>query len=111
MAVRPLPPSRSPSLLGTHRDDPQLLANLLGSFPKVTALETTVGPLFAPEQLEELLEKPKWRSAIEQLAFRFNPYVEERSYYTFLKVSPCRVDWALMRTGMSQGRSESEHRA
>lgn len=86
-------------LILPHRDDPQLLANLLGSFPRVTALAMTVGPLFAPEQLEELLERPKWRSAIEQLSFRFNPYVEERSYYTFLKVRSGSVDLGGWRGG------------
>lgn len=53
----------------------------------------TVGPLFAPENVEELLVNAEWKGSIESLKMRFNPYVMERSYYTFLKVgssSPSR---------------------
>jgi len=66
--------------------------------PNVASLRLTVGPLFAPENVEELLGAPPsdtsfgsepvpppWQANIEQLWFRFNPYVAERSYYTFLK--------------------------
>jgi hypothetical protein len=68
------------------RDDPQLIINLLASFPSLTSLRLTVGPLFAPEHLDELFEAPKWQSSIQSMWLRFNPYVMERSYYTFLKV-------------------------
>lgn len=53
----------------------------------MTSLRITIGPLFQPEHLEELLEAPAWRETVEQVWLRFNPYVMERSYYTFLKVS------------------------
>lgn len=68
------------------RDDAQLLINLLGTFSGLRELRMAVGPLFAPEHLEELLDEPRWKRSIEGLSFRFNPYVSERSYYTFLKV-------------------------
>lgn len=66
--------------------------------PNLSSLRLTVGPLFAPENIEELLGAPPadtsfgatpvpppWQPKIEQLWLRFNPYVSERSYYTFLK--------------------------
>ena len=72
-----------------YRDDPQLIVNLVHALPKVHSLSLTVGPLCAPEHVDhnDLLDRPAWQSHIQQLAFRFNPYVSERSYYTFLKVS------------------------
>ncbi|GEM07285.1 serine threonine protein kinase [Rhodotorula toruloides] len=75
---------------GAAEDDPQLLVNLLLALPSLRAISLTVGPLAAPEQLEELLDPAgikrtgRWKQ-LEQLAFRFNPYCAERSYYTFLK--------------------------
>ncbi|KAM0751946.1 hypothetical protein T439DRAFT_325127 [Meredithblackwellia eburnea MCA 4105] len=67
------------------REDPQMLINLIQSLPMVKSLHMTVGPLFQPEHLEEMLELPAWKPNMEQIWFRFNPYVMERSYYTFLK--------------------------
>ncbi|KAI5479692.1 serine threonine protein kinase [Pseudohyphozyma bogoriensis] len=67
------------------REDPQLLINMLMTLPRVSSLSMCVGPMFAPEHLEELLEMPAWQQSIEGVWFRFNPYVLERSYYTFLK--------------------------
>ncbi|BGO94077.1 hypothetical protein JCM10020v2_005771 [Rhodotorula toruloides] len=72
------------------RDDPQLLVNLLLALPSLRSICLTVGPLAAPEHLEDLLDPAsikrtgRWKQ-LEQLAFRFNPYCAERSYYTFLK--------------------------
>ncbi|BGP39985.1 hypothetical protein JCM10450v2_003965 [Rhodotorula kratochvilovae] len=72
------------------RDDPQLIVNLLLSLPDPRSIALTVGPLAAPEHLEDLLDPAgirrtaRWKT-LEQLAFRFNPYCSERSYYTFLK--------------------------
>ncbi|KAK4333699.1 hypothetical protein RTBOTA2_002433, partial [Rhodotorula toruloides] len=72
------------------RDDPQLLVNLLLALPSLRSISLTVGPLAAPEHLEDLLDPAgikrtgRWKQ-LEQLAFRFNPYCAERSYYTFLK--------------------------
>ncbi|GAA5864455.1 hypothetical protein JCM1840_000505 [Sporobolomyces johnsonii] len=72
------------------RDDPQLLVNLLLALTAVRSVFLTIGPLFAPEHTDELLDpasamRSKRWSKTEQLWFRFNPYCMERSYYTFLK--------------------------
>lgn len=73
------------------RDDPQLLVNLAIQLPAVCSVALTVGPLAAPEHIEDLLDPvavKRNRSGrfkqLEQLALRFNPYCAERSYYTFL---------------------------
>lgn len=70
------------------REDPQALVDLLGEFPSLEQLRISVGPTNTPELLEELLAKPtlKWRRSIEELSFRFSPYLIEKSYWTFLKV-------------------------
>ncbi|GAA6008862.1 hypothetical protein JCM11491_003810 [Sporobolomyces phaffii] len=72
------------------REDPQQLVNLLLSLPATESLELHVGPLFAPEQLDELLLPASALASrrfarLESLAFRFNPYCMERSYFVFLK--------------------------
>lgn len=73
------------------RDDPQMLVNLALQLPAVRSIALTVGPVAAPEHIEELLDPVALRrnragrfKQLEQLAFRFNPYCAERSYYTFL---------------------------
>ncbi|GAA5989671.1 hypothetical protein JCM10908_000582 [Rhodotorula pacifica] len=73
------------------RDDPQMLVNLALQLPAVRSINLTVGPVAAPEHIEELLDPVALRrnqsgrfKQLEQLAFRFNPYCAERSYYTFL---------------------------
>ncbi|BGP16064.1 hypothetical protein JCM10213_006800 [Rhodosporidiobolus nylandii] len=72
------------------RDDAQLLVNLLLALPALRSIELTAGPLAAPEDYEDLfdpagLQRTRRFDKLEQLAVRFNPYVSERSYYTFLK--------------------------
>ncbi|KAM0788672.1 hypothetical protein ACM66B_002770 [Microbotryomycetes sp. NB124-2] len=67
------------------RDDPQMIVNLVRMPPMAWSINLCIGPLFAPEHLDELLDKPAWKKAVEQCWFRFNPYVTQRSYYTFLK--------------------------
>ncbi|KAK4055777.1 hypothetical protein OIV83_000324 [Microbotryomycetes sp. JL201] len=67
------------------RDDPQMLVNLVRMPPLAWSVRVSIGPLWAPEHLDELLDKPSWMRTIEQCWFRFNPYVTQRSYYTFLK--------------------------
>lgn len=76
------------------RDDPQMLVNLALQCDHLRALSLTVGPVASPEHLEDLLDPGALRrnqtgrfKQLEQLAFRFNPYCAERSYYTFLKVN------------------------
>ncbi|GAA5929901.1 hypothetical protein JCM3775_004459 [Rhodotorula graminis] len=72
------------------RDDQQLVVNLLLAIPRPTSVSLTVGPLAAPEHLEDLVDPAsihrsgRWRH-LEQLSFRFNPYSVQKSYHTFLK--------------------------
>ncbi|GAA5861661.1 hypothetical protein JCM3774_002661 [Rhodotorula dairenensis] len=73
------------------RDDPQMLVNLALQLPAVRSIALTVGPVAAPEHIEELLDPVALRrnrtgrfKQLGQLALRFNPYCAERSYYTFL---------------------------
>ena len=66
-----------------RRTDSDLLVNLVTEFVRLKALHLSVGPLFAPEHLEELLQKPF--SDIQLLSLRFNPYVDRASYTIFLK--------------------------
>jgi hypothetical protein len=68
-------------------DDPIQIINLAIPFNNLLILTLFVGPLFSPDILEELLLNPKFKQSIQSLTFRFNPYSEQRSYYTFLKVS------------------------
>ena len=42
-----------------------------------------IGTNFAPEHLEEMFEEP--RLGITRMEMRFKPYVEQASYYQFLK--------------------------
>jgi hypothetical protein len=42
-----------------------------------------VGTNFAPEHLEEMFEEP--RLGIRRMEMRFRPYVEQATYYQFLK--------------------------
>lgn len=51
-----------------------------------------VGTNFAPEHLEEMFENP--RLDIERMEMRFRPYVEQATYYQFLKGESCSV-WLL----------------
>lgn len=53
------------------RTDSNLLVNLCTSFPRLKRMSLSVGPLFAPEHLEELLETE--RSQLQKLVLRFNP--------------------------------------
>lgn len=57
--------------------------------PDVRTLMLNVGTNFAPEHLEEMFSDP--RTDIERMEMRFRPYVEQASYYQFLK-GKSRVD-------------------
>jgi hypothetical protein len=46
-------------------------------------MRLNLGTNFAPEHLEEMFEDP--RLGMERLEMRFRPYVEQASYYQFLK--------------------------
>lgn len=46
-------------------------------------MRLNLGTNFAPEHLEEMFEDP--RLGMERLEMRFKPYVEQASYYQFLK--------------------------
>ncbi|GAA5968291.1 hypothetical protein JCM3765_000383 [Sporobolomyces pararoseus] len=72
------------------REDPQQLVNLLLALPSAESLHLNVGPLFSPEQLDELLLPSSALTSrrfhkLSSLSFRFNPYCMERSYFVFLK--------------------------
>lgn len=73
-----------------NSEDPQQLVNLLLSLPSARSLQLHIGPLFSPEQLDELLTplsslRSRRFTSLSQLSFRFNPYCMERSYFVFLK--------------------------
>ena len=46
-------------------------------------MRLNLGTNFAPEHLEEMFDDP--RLGLERLEMRFRPYVEQASYYQFLK--------------------------
>lgn len=51
--------------------------------PYLNTLLVNVGTNFAPEHLQEMFERP--RPQMERMEMRFRPYVEQASYYQFLK--------------------------
>lgn len=74
------------------REDPQALVDLLRTLPSLRSLSLSIGPLNTPEILDELFGSlPRFSAPLEELSLRFNPYVTERSYYTFLKVRPIQL--------------------
>lgn len=70
------------------RTDSQLLINLGNAFPHLRSIDLDIGPLFAQEHFDELIEKH--RPSLERLALRFNPYVDKAAYTIFLKGCKCR---------------------
>lgn len=54
-----------------NRTDSNILVNLVDAFPHLRQIDLNVGPLFAPEHLEELVERE--RNRLERLSLRFNP--------------------------------------
>ena len=57
--------------------------SVLRCLPDLHALMLNIGTNFAPEHLEEMFEEP--RLGIKRMEMRFKPYVEQASYYQFLK--------------------------
>lgn len=57
--------------------------SVLRCLPAVRVLLLNIGTNFAPEHLEEMFEDP--RPGIRRMEMRFRPYVEQASYYQFLK--------------------------
>jgi hypothetical protein len=51
--------------------------------PDLRVLLLNIGTNYAPEHLEEMFEEP--RSDVKRMEIRFKPYLEEASYYQFLK--------------------------
>ncbi|KAK4056518.1 hypothetical protein OIO90_002365 [Microbotryomycetes sp. JL221] len=84
LSLRPLQHTRTLDV-NVWRDDPQMLVNLARLPPNAWSINLSIGPLWSPEHLQELLNQPRWIASVEQLTLRFNPYVTQRSYYTFLK--------------------------
>jgi diketogulonate reductase-like aldo/keto reductase len=56
---------------------------VLRRLPDLRTLMLNVGTNFVPEHLQELFQEP--RPGIERMELRFRPYVEQASYYQFLK--------------------------
>ncbi|ORY29771.1 hypothetical protein BCR39DRAFT_467093 [Naematelia encephala] len=67
------------------RGDADILNNVLRCLPDLTVLMLNIGTNFAPEHLEEMFEDP--RLGIQRMEMRFRPYVEQATYYQFLKGS------------------------
>ncbi|KAL1411811.1 hypothetical protein Q8F55_002778 [Vanrija albida] len=67
------------------RGDADILNNALRCMPSLNTLLVNVGTNFAPEHLQEMFERP--RPEMERMEMRFRPYVEQASYYQFLKGS------------------------
>ncbi|ORX35255.1 hypothetical protein BD324DRAFT_582139 [Kockovaella imperatae] len=65
--------------------DADILNNVMRCLPDVPTLLLNVGTNFAPEHLQEMFET--FRPRLRRLEVRFRPYVEEASYYQFLKGS------------------------
>ncbi|KAI8444368.1 hypothetical protein BY996DRAFT_4652398 [Phakopsora pachyrhizi] len=64
--------------------DYNILINVLNLLSKnLRLIDLFIGPLFGPEQLEEMFFNPKLR--LETLILRFNQNVSKRSYEPFLK--------------------------
>lgn len=57
--------------LGCHRTDSNVLVNLVSSLSNLQSIDLNVGPLFAPEHLDEMIEEP--RPCLRRLSLRFNP--------------------------------------
>lgn len=53
------------------RTDSDILVNLVNLLPALRVIDVNVGPLFAPEHLELLVENQ--RSTLQRLSLRFNP--------------------------------------
>ncbi|KAF8846165.1 hypothetical protein BDN67DRAFT_960856 [Paxillus ammoniavirescens] len=69
--------------LETWTVDADVVVNLLGLLPRLSSVALFVGPNFAPEHMETILEKP--REYLRYLSLRFRPYVQRATYYQFLK--------------------------
>ncbi|EGF98328.1 uncharacterized protein MELLADRAFT_113618 [Melampsora larici-populina 98AG31] len=75
---------RTFSLKAWKLKDNHLFINLLNQISKnLRAIELNIGPLFGPDQLEEVFENEK--SNLKVLSLRFNQNVSKRSYEPFLK--------------------------
>lgn len=57
--------------------------SVLRCLPDLRVLMLNVGTNFSPEHLEEMFEEP--RLGIKRMEMRFRPYVEQATYYQFLK--------------------------
>lgn len=60
--------------------------SVLRCLPDLRVLMLNVGTNFAPEHLEEMFEEP--RMGVQRMEMRFRPYVEQATYYQFLKGAP-----------------------
>jgi hypothetical protein len=72
--------TRAPGAMVRTQSNPR---SVLRCLPDVQVLLLNIGTNFAPEHLEEMFEDP--RPGIRRMEMRFRPYVEQASYYQFLK--------------------------
>ncbi|CAG7853736.1 SubName: Full=Uncharacterized protein {ECO:0000313/EMBL:CCA69983.1} [Serendipita indica DSM 11827] len=63
--------------------DAQILANVLELVPNLGHLSIHVGATFAPEHVDDIFQRP--RPALRTLNIVFKPYVQEATYYQFLR--------------------------
>ncbi|CCA69983.1 hypothetical protein PIIN_03923 [Serendipita indica DSM 11827] len=61
----------------------QILANVLELVPNLGHLSIHVGATFAPEHVDDIFQRP--RPALRTLNIVFKPYVQEATYYQFLR--------------------------
>lgn len=60
---------------------------LIESFERLSRLKLNVGPVFQPDDLEDLFANSNWIDSVQSISLRFNPYVILPTYNNFLKVS------------------------
>ncbi|KAI9638856.1 uncharacterized protein MKK02DRAFT_35786 [Dioszegia hungarica] len=72
-------------VMESWRGDADILNNTLRCLPDIPVLCLNMGTNFAPEHLAEMFQTH--RPTMQRLELRFKPYVEQASYYQFLKGS------------------------
>lgn len=69
------------------------MISTLRCLPDIPVLCLNMGTNFAPEHLAEMFQTH--RPTMQRLELRFKPYVEQASYYQFLK-GEFAIGWALL---------------
>ncbi|KAF8510004.1 hypothetical protein BU17DRAFT_77768 [Hysterangium stoloniferum] len=71
--------------LSTWKVDAEVVVNVLALLSSVERLNLKIGPVFAPEHLQDMFTKPL--DSLKWINVRFRPYVQTATYYQFLKGS------------------------